>query len=83
VEESLPSTWIPTQAHGEFANKHGLDLELEAIKFRGHAEAKGRLAKSWNGAFTTWLGNAVSFAAERPARPSTRSAEVDHTGGYQ
>lgn len=57
----LPSDWTPSEAHQAFATKHSLDLDLEVVKFRGHAEANARLAKSWNGAFTTWLANSVTF----------------------
>ena len=64
----LPSDWEPSDAHHEFAAKHGIDLDFEVMQFRAHAEANDRRQASWNGAFTTWLGK----ASQRP-RPATGS----------
>jgi len=63
---SLPKNWTPTQEHIERAAQDGLDLNRELVKFRAHAEEKGRTAKSWNGAFTRWLIQAAEYAQARP-----------------
>lgn len=65
---ALPSDWQPSEAHREFSESKGLDLPLEVTKFRGHAEANDRRAKVWNGAFSSWLANAATYAAERRGR---------------
>lgn len=64
---ALPDNWEPTPEHHERATETGLDLERETIKFKAHAEEKGRLAKNWNAAFTRWLINAAEYA-KRDAR---------------
>jgi hypothetical protein len=55
VEVELPSDWQPTPEHAELAEKRGVDLALQAQKFRNHAEAHARRAVRWNAAFTNWL----------------------------
>lgn len=67
----LPNEWTPTVEHKDRATASGLDVDREAIKFRAHAEEKGRTAKNWNAAFTRWLINAAEYAARdgRPAGP--------------
>jgi hypothetical protein len=62
-EVPLPLDWQPTEAHRAFATKHGLDLELEVVGFRGWAE--GRSAMSWNGTFTTRLANQAKWNRPR------------------
>jgi hypothetical protein len=78
-ETPLPADWQPTEAHRDMARKNGLDVELEASGFRGHAESKERRAVSWNGAFTTWLTNQVRWNRDRGGR---RQAVVVQKGGY-
>lgn len=58
----LPESWAPTSEHVDRAKAAGLDLDREVVKFRAHADEKGRVAKSWNSAFTRWLINAEEFA---------------------
>lgn len=67
-ETELPEDWKPTEQHEAFAQEHRIDLQLEVVKFKGYYD--GRIAASWNGRFTTWLGNAVGFARERGPRKS-------------
>lgn len=62
----VPGDWEPTEQHRAFATKHGLDLDLEAIKFRGHWD--GKSLTSVNGAFSKWLANAVTYAKRDAAR---------------
>lgn len=66
AETPLPADWEPADTHREFARKHGLDITLEAIGFRGHFD--GRSARSWNGRFTTWLSNQAKWDRKRPNR---------------
>lgn len=71
---SLPADWKPTQEHLERATQDGIDVEREAVKFRAHAEEKGRVAKNWNGAFTRWLMQAAEYQAQRGGRPANVAA---------
>lgn len=70
---ALPADWKPTPEHHERATETGLDLERETIKFKAHAEEKGRLAKNWNAAFTRWLINAAEYAKRDAQQQVTRS----------
>jgi hypothetical protein len=65
-ETELPADWQPTTEHVEFAATHAIDLAIEVMKFRGYYD--GKTALSWNGRFSTWLGNAVGFAKDRGPR---------------
>ncbi len=71
-ETSLPEAWQPTKAHAERALTGGIDLELEAEKFKGHALAKDRKYVNWDAAFTTWLCNAIDWRGPRRAPPPQR-----------
>lgn len=61
INRPLPKDWKPTPEHQERAHEYGLEMDREVIKFMAHAEEKGRLAKSWNAAFTRWLTNAKEY----------------------
>ena len=61
----LPDSWEPTDAHVKKAQELGVDLALEAEKFRNHAEANDRKQASWNAAFSNWLIKSRSY---QPAR---------------
>ena len=61
----LPDSWEPTDAHVKKARELGVDLALEAEKFRNHAEANDRKQASWNAAFSNWLIQSRSY---QPAR---------------
>lgn len=72
----LPFDWQPTEAHAELARKQRLTLAYQAEAFRAHAEATGRLAQSWNGAFATWLLKGDPEKEPRHIRgPSVSSGE--------
>jgi hypothetical protein len=58
-----PEAWTPTDAHRTYAKQHALNLDHEALRFQSHHDSKGNLFVNWNAAFSTWLANAVSFAA--------------------
>lgn len=58
----LPDTWKPTPEHETRAKEAGVDIDRETVKFRTHAEDKGRTSKSWNAAFTQWLIKAAEYA---------------------
>jgi hypothetical protein len=59
----IPDDFQPTESHRAFAAKHGIDLELEVIGFKGHFENQ-RVA-SPNGRFTTWLTNQAKWNKQR------------------
>ncbi len=74
----LPASWRPTDEHQQRAREAGVDIDREVIKFRTHAEDKGRTSKSWNAAFTQWLIKAAEYAQrDRPARQRTNQPSVD------
>lgn len=76
---SLPPDWTPTAEHHTRAHDDQLDIEREAVKFRAHAEEKGRTAKNWNAAFTRWLMQAAEYAkrdAGKPARSMDRQGDL-------
>lgn len=76
---SMPFDWTPTAEHHTRAHEDQLDIEREAVKFRAHAEEKGRTAKNWNAAFTRWLINAAEYAkrdAGKPARSMDRQGDI-------
>jgi hypothetical protein len=60
-----PPDWAPTRAHRDYADRHGLDVDLCVDAFRGHHQAKGSRFASWDGAFTTWLANEAKWKRER------------------
>ena len=67
----LPDSWEPTDAHVKKAQELGVDLALEAEKFRNHAEANDRKQASWNAAFSNWLIQSRSY---QPARQQQAAA---------
>jgi hypothetical protein len=70
----LPDDWQPNAAHRERASKLGLDVELQADLFRAHAEREERVARNWNGAFTTWLIKTREFEQ----KPNGRQPNLSH-----
>lgn len=65
---ALGVDWAPNESHRKRARETDLDLELEAAKFRLHAEGTGRMMANWDAAFTTWLINAYEYQSRvRPA----------------
>lgn len=67
-EVALPADWKPTREHGELAIERGVDLAIEARRFKAHADTHDRRAVRWNGAFTAWL-----LKADPPRGRSTKS----------
>ncbi len=63
----IPPDWKPTANHVELARSSNLDLGREALKFKTHAEATGRLMANWTAAFTTWLLKASESGSQGPA----------------
>jgi hypothetical protein len=70
VETELPEEWEPTKSHRDFAAEHNLDLKLQVVAFRGHYD--GRLEKSWNGRFATWLARKVEWQREREPKETPK-----------
>lgn len=74
---SLPDSWQPTDAHRAIASEVGADLNREALAFRDHAAANGRLQLDWDAAFRTWLRKSPDF---RPSGGTRRVPPVQR--GY-
>lgn len=72
-ERPLPKSWAPTASHIERAKASGIDVIDAAENFRLHALAKGRVAVSWNSAFTTWLKKAPQFNPQQSTKPAASS----------
>lgn len=64
-QTTIPDDWQPTSSHETYARANGVDLEHEARQFRAKAEASDWRYANWNSGFTTWLGNVVSWRAQR------------------
>ena len=56
-EVELPTDWKPNLKHRELATRNGLDLDLEAERFRDHAQSKQRRLRDWDAGFRTWLNS--------------------------
>lgn len=78
-ETLLPDDWEPTKNHHRIAAKLGVDIDVEEVAFRAHAERNGRVQKSWNGAFSTWLANARRY--QKQDQRQTRATD-DGTYGW-
>lgn len=74
VEIPLPTDWQPTKEHAALAAERGVDLNLEARRFRAHADTHDRRAVRWNGAFTQWLLKASPERGGKPASPTRVTA---------
>lgn len=67
----LPDDWKPNAKHESYAATNGLDLDLEAERFRNHAEANDRRLANWDAGFSNWLTKAD------PARSRPKPADPD------
>lgn len=78
-EKPLPEDWAPSQAHKDYAAEHRLDLGHELFQFKAYAEANDRRQRNWNGAFTSWLGNAKKWGRTQPEKRKVKvfNDEVD------
>lgn len=76
VEVPLPDSWEPSDQARAFARAHGLDLDLEAVSFRGHASAHDRRCVSWHGAFSSWLAKGAGRASARPIQRDTPTSDL-------
>lgn len=66
---ALPKNWEPNEVHASKAAELGVDLKVEAERFRLHAEANDRRAVVWNSAFTMWLTKATPAPVQDIPRP--------------
>jgi len=76
----VPEAFRPTPEHRQYAEANHLDLEDQRERFVLYHQKEGRLAASWNAAFSMWLRNAVRFR-ERDAKANAPQA-VDGEGGF-
>lgn len=73
----LPAGWAPNETHRQRACDRGVDVDVEAEKFRAHAEANDRRQARWDAAFTQWLLNArPSYGSNGGGRVLTRAQEA-------
>jgi hypothetical protein len=66
---TLPKDWQLTEQHRAIATERGVDLDLEATKFRDWAAANGATKKDWDATFRNWLRNAKSYGSGRQPGP--------------
>lgn len=66
-ETPLPDDWQPTSDHRAYAERHQLDVDREADRFRNHAAMNDRRVRNWNAAFRNWLDKAREFAPAKAA----------------
>lgn len=64
----IPDGWEPNGHHRDLASQHGVDIGVEAQKFRAYAESNAKRYASWDRAFDNWILNADNF--NRPKRGS-------------
>lgn len=74
AERPLPEDWQPNDKHRAMAEESGVEIAVEAAKFRSHAEMHDRRAARWDSAFNYWLINAAKFAAENGRRTTREPA---------
>lgn len=75
----LPEDWAPTDAHRKKAAELGVDVTLEADRFRLHAEANDRRAVRWDAAFSMWLSKATPPLPGMGARGNANDRRVQDT----
>jgi hypothetical protein len=69
-----PESWKgPNEKHRELAAKHGLDVEVEAMKFRAHEYDRPKTDPDRT--FTSWLLKAAEFRARRNGNGRPASME--------
>ena len=78
----LPDSWEPTDAHVKKAQELGVDLALEAEKFRNHAEANDRKQASWNAAFSNWLIHSKSYQPARQQQVAAANSLWEKEGPF-
>ena len=66
----LPDDWGPSETHATKASELGLDVGIEAERFRLHAQANGRTQLDWDASFRLWLSKASEFGGSAGARAS-------------
>jgi hypothetical protein len=57
-QRPLPSDWVPSEKHRKDAAARGIDVDLEAERFRNHAWSVDRRMSEPNAAFANWLTKA-------------------------
>lgn len=70
------STWQgPTDDDRVLAALDGVDVEIDADKFRAHAQSKGRMETDWTAAYRLWLLESVARrrASAAPKAPTPGS----------
>lgn len=73
----IPPNWAPNAAHSTKSATLGLNLALEAEKFRNNAEGRDVRWVDWDKAFHNWLANAATFTTGRAKPPGmTRHEQV-------
>ena len=75
----LPEDWAPTDAHRKKAAELGVDVALEADRFRLHAEANDRRAVRWDAAFSMWLSKATPPLPGMGSRGTANDRRVQDT----
>ena len=72
-KRARPSDWSPNANHAALTAELGVaDLEYQAIKFKGHHDAKGNLFANWDQAFSNWLRNCVQYGTAQETRNGRR-----------
>ncbi len=67
---SLPDDFTLTPERRQSALKRYADADVDSMfeQFRAHHVAHGSVMKSWDAAWTTWLGNAAKFGYPKVSR---------------
>ena len=63
----IPDDWLPKESHQKLATARGLELNIEAVHFKGKAQEKGWVTKDWDLKFKNWMLQEIKFRQARRA----------------
>ena len=61
----IPETWCPNEQHLKLARARNLDLNIEALHFKGKAQEQQWVTKDWDLKFTNWMLQEIKFRQAR------------------
>lgn len=74
VQYALPKDFSLTSASSAYAQKLGIDVELELQTFCNYHIAKGSFMLDWQAAWRAWCNNAVRFGKASAVQVNTKAA---------
>lgn len=68
IRKRIQQPFRPTEAAVRLAEKHGLDVGIEADLFVAHYESTGEFRDSWDACFRKWLLRSMQYKADAEQR---------------